>query len=107
MILWYYHSTRSKPPGTALSVTVPKTKSAASTKSKLRWAIVCYVYEYHGFMYWYVCPHRLSRGSTHQSFHDTLYDSESSSEASEEEEQQDRRPVRQTHYIVQYHQAYL
>ena len=39
------------------------------------------------------CFCRLSRGSTHQSLHETLYDSESSSEASEEEEQQDRRPV--------------
>ena len=104
MSLWYYHSSRSKPPGTALSVTVPKTKSATSIKSKLRWAIVWLVYEY---LYWYVCVHRLSRGSIHQSLHDTLYDSESSSEASEEEEQQDRRPVRQTHYTVQYHQAYL
>ena len=34
-----------------------------------------------------------SRGSTHVSLHETLYDSDSSSEASEEEEQQERRPV--------------
>ena len=50
----------------------------------------------------------MSRDSTHQSFHDTLYDSESSSEASEEEEQQERRPVSLSHNsMVQTFAGYL
>ena len=65
-----------------------------------------YIMEYKVLLNFYVFFHRLSRGSTHQSLHDILYDSESSSEASEEEEQQDRRPVRQnTLNVVEHHWA--
>ena len=47
-----------------------------------------------------LCMYSTSRGSAHQSLHETLYDSDSSSEASEEEEQQERRPVSVNEWVL-------